>query len=88
MCVPLWVLAAGAVFLGGWFDHHTTGCFDRFSIRPSPASKAEAAAHHGMNWFVVAVSTAAAAVGILAAYVMYGSGTSSIPARVAAMLVP
>ncbi|MGE5195465.1 MAG: proton-conducting transporter membrane subunit, partial [Deltaproteobacteria bacterium] len=86
MCVPLWVLATGAAFLGGLLDHHTTGIFNRFLERTLPAD--HAAVHHGVNWFVVGISTAAAAAGIGAAYVMYGSGTSPLPARINALAGP
>jgi len=87
MYVPLWVLAAGAVFLGGILDHHTTGIFNRFLEMTIPGIEAEAA-HHEINWFVMAASTAAAIIGIGAAGLMYASGTSPLPARVAAIFGP
>jgi NADH-quinone oxidoreductase subunit L len=86
MCIPLWVLAVGAVFLGALLDPHLTGLFDGFLGRTLPAE--HAATHHGVNWFVVAVSTAAALAGIGAAYVMYGTGTSPLPARINALAGP
>jgi NADH-quinone oxidoreductase subunit L len=86
MCVPLWILAIGAVFLGALLDPHLTGIFDGFLGRTIPAD--HAAAHHGINWFVVGVSTVAALAGIGAAYVMYGSGTSPLPARINALAGP
>jgi NADH-quinone oxidoreductase subunit L len=87
MCIPLWILAIGAVFLGGLLDHHTTGIFNRFLELTIPGIEAEAA-HHEINWFVMATSTAAALFGIGAAFVMYASGTSPLPARLAALFGP
>lgn len=88
MCVPLWILAVGAAFLGMLLDHHTTGLFNGFlekTITPEIAGGAEP---HGINVTVMLVSTAAAAIGIVAAFVMYGSGTSSLPAQVNALAGP
>jgi NADH-quinone oxidoreductase subunit L len=86
MCVPLWILAVGAVFLGVILDPHLTGIFDGFLGRTIPPE--HAAGHHGINWFVVGVSTVAALAGIGAAYVMYASGTSPLPARINALAGP
>jgi NADH-quinone oxidoreductase subunit L len=86
MCIPLWILAFGAVFLGGVLDPHLTGVFDDFLGRTIPADHARG--HHAVNWFVVGVSTVAALAGIGAAYVMYGSGTSPLPARINALAGP
>jgi NADH-quinone oxidoreductase subunit L len=86
MCVPLWILAVGAVFLGALLDPHLTGIFDGFLERTIPAE--HAAAHHGVSLFVVGVSTVAALAGIGAAYVMYGTGTSPLPARINALAGP
>ncbi len=86
MCLPLWILAVGAMFLGALLDPHLTGIFDGFLGRTIPAE--HAAAHHGVNLFVVGVSTVAALAGIGAAYVMYGSGTSPLPARINALAGP
>src|SRR5262249_31160318 len=85
MCIPLWILAVGAVFLGAILDPHLTGIFDGFLGRTIPA---EHAGHHRINLFVVGVSTVAAAAGIVAAYVMYASGTSRLPARINALAGP
>ncbi len=81
MCIPLWILAVGAAFLGLILDHHTTGMFNGFLELTIPAG--HAVEHHGVDWFVVGVSTAAAVIGIGAAWGMYASGTSTLPARVA-----
>jgi NADH-quinone oxidoreductase subunit L len=87
MCIPLWILAVGAVFLGGLLDHHTTGLFNGFLERTVPADHA-APVHQGGVLFVMVISTTAAAIGIGAAYVMYASGTSTVPARVNALAGP
>lgn len=87
MCVPLWILAAGALLLGGLLDHHTTGIFNGFLELTIPAEGA-IAGHHGIDWFVIGVSTVAALAGLGAAYVMYGSGTSALPARLNALAGP
>ena len=86
MCLPLWALAVGAVFLGAILDPHLTGLFDGFLERTLPAD--HAAGQHAVDWFVVGVSTVAALAGIGAAYVMYGSGTSPLPARMSALAGP
>jgi NADH-quinone oxidoreductase subunit L len=67
MCIPLWILAAGAVLLGALLDHHTTGIFNGFLELTIPGIESEAA-HHGINWFVMASSTAAALLGFGAAF--------------------
>jgi NADH-quinone oxidoreductase subunit L len=82
----LWILAVGAVLLGGLLDHHTTGIFNSFLERTIPAD--HAAAQHGGVVFVMAVSTVAAALGFGVAYLMYASGTSPLPARINALAGP
>jgi NADH-quinone oxidoreductase subunit L len=88
MCIPLWILAVGAAFLGLVLDHHTTGLFNGFLERTITPEIAGGAEPHGINWTVMLVSTAAAAIGIAAAFVMYGSGTSSLPAQLNALAGP
>src|SRR4029079_10967498 len=63
-----------------------TGIFNSFLERTIPAN--HAAAENGGIVFVMVVSTVAAAAGIGAAYVMYASGTSPLPARVNALAGP
>jgi NADH:ubiquinone oxidoreductase subunit 5 (subunit L)/multisubunit Na+/H+ antiporter MnhA subunit len=88
MCIPLWILAVGAALLGLALDHHTTGLFNGFLERTISPEIAGEEADHAVNWSVVLISTAAAAVGIGLAAVMYGSGTSSLPARMNALAGP
>ncbi len=83
MCIPLWILAVGAALLGLLLDHHTTGLFNSFLNRTIPGVDG----HEPVNWFVIAVSTAAAGLGIGAAYVMYGT-VSSLPDRLAKLAGP
>jgi NADH-quinone oxidoreductase subunit L len=82
MCLPLWILAVGAAGLGAALGH-ATGFFDGYLSRTIP----EAAAHHEANWFVIGVSTVAALVGIVAAWMMY-SVPSELPAKIAAAFGP
>lgn len=86
MCIPLWILAGGAALLGLALDHHTTGIFNGFLELTIPAE--HTVGQHGIDWFVIGVSTAAAVVGIGAAWAMYASGTSALPARLCAMAGP
>lgn len=88
MCIPLWILAVGAAFLGLLLDHHTTGLFNHFLEQTIPPEIAVETGQHGIDWTVVLVSTAAALIGIGAAGAMYGTGTSSLPARVNALAGP
>src|SRR5258708_27833264 len=55
MCVPLWILAVGALGLGALLDQHTTGIFNRFLGMSIPGLTAEAEHHHA-NVFVMGVS--------------------------------
>ena len=86
MCVPLWILAIGALFLGGLLDQHTTGLFNRFLDRAIPGIETAALAHKA-NVFVMALSGAAALAGFGAACFLYGTG-STLPARLAAIAGP
>ena len=86
MCVPLWILAVGALALGALLDQHTTGFFNRFLGMTIPGLTAEAEHHHA-NWFVIGVSTAVFVAGIGLAYIMYAK-PSSLPARAAAIFGP
>jgi NADH-quinone oxidoreductase subunit L len=88
MCLPLWILAVGAALLGLLLDHHTTGLINGFLERTIALKIAVVDGHHPINWSVVLISTVAAATGIVAAGVMYGTGTSSLPARVNALAGP
>ncbi|MBI3860303.1 MAG: NADH-quinone oxidoreductase subunit L [Planctomycetia bacterium] len=83
MCIPLWILAIGAVGLGAVLGH-PTGIFDSFLGRTIPQI---AEGHHGTDWFVVILSTVFAVAGIGAAFVMYGA-PSSLPDRIAAIAGP
>jgi len=85
MCIPLWILSVGAVGLGAVIGH-PTGIFDSFLNLAIPGVQ-EPGAHHGVDWFVVGVSTVAALGGIFVAYVMYGTG-SSLPGRIATLAGP
>jgi NADH-quinone oxidoreductase subunit L len=85
MCIPLWILSVGAVGLGAVIGH-PTGIFDGFLNLAIPGVQ-EPGAHHGVDWFVVGVSTVAALGGICVAYVMYGTG-SSLPGRLATLAGP
>ena len=86
MCVPLWILAAGALGLGVLLDQHTTGFFNRFLGLTIPNLQAEAENHHA-NLFVMGLSSFAALAGIGLAYIMYAT-PSSLPARVATIFGP
>jgi NADH-quinone oxidoreductase subunit L len=83
MCIPLWILAAGAIALGGILGH-PTGLFDGYLARTIPAV---GQAHHGTDWIVVGISTLAAIAGILVAFIMYGM-PSTLPERIAALAGP
>lgn len=85
MCIPLWILSVGAIGLGAVLGH-PTGIFDGFLNLTIPRVH-EPGAHHGVDWFVVGVSTAAALGGIFVAYVMYGT-ESSLPGRIATLAGP
>jgi len=85
MCIPLWILSAGALGLGAVLGH-PTGIFDDFLNLTIPGV-VEPGVHHGIDWFVVGVSTAAAVAGIFVAYVMYGT-SSSLPGRIATLAGP
>jgi NADH:ubiquinone oxidoreductase subunit 5 (subunit L)/multisubunit Na+/H+ antiporter MnhA subunit len=86
MCVPLWILAVGALGLGALLDQHTTGIFNRFLGMTIPGLATEAEHHHA-NVFVMVLSSVAAVAGIGLAWVMYGS-PSSLPARAAEIFGP
>jgi NADH-quinone oxidoreductase subunit L len=86
MCVPLWILAIGALGLGALLDQHTTGIFNRFLGLTIPDLTAEADHHHA-NWFVMGVSVLVFFAGIGLAGLMYAT-PSSLPARVAAIFGP
>jgi NADH-quinone oxidoreductase subunit L len=86
MCVPLWILALGALGLGAILDQHTTGLFNRFLGMTIPGLTAEAEHHHA-NWFVIGVSTVVFFAGIGLAFIMYAN-PSSLPARAAAIFGP
>ncbi len=88
MCLPLWILAVGAAILGLVLDHHTTGFFNAFLERTISLEVAGEGGPHAIDWSVMLVSTAAAAIGIGAAAMMYASGTSSLPAHVNALAGP
>lgn len=83
MCIPLWILAVGALGLGGILGH-PTGIFDGFLALTIPIV---GEAHHGTDWFVIGISTLAAVAGILAAFIMYGM-PSTLPDRIAALAGP
>ncbi|HTI51075.1 MAG TPA: NADH-quinone oxidoreductase subunit L, partial [Planctomycetaceae bacterium] len=85
MCLPLFILSIGAFGMGLVFGH-ATGLFDLFLDKTIPGVH-EAAAHHGTDWFVVGMSFVIAAVGIGAAFVMYGL-PSTLPAKLATALGP
>jgi NADH-quinone oxidoreductase subunit L len=85
MCIPLFVLSLGAVFLGGALGH-VTGLFDTFLDKTIPGVHA-AAAHHGTDWFVVGVSGAVFVMGVGLAWILYGR-PSSLPARIAELAGP
>jgi NADH-quinone oxidoreductase subunit L len=83
MCIPLWILAFGAVFLGMILGH-PTGLFDGFLGHTIPLVASE---HHATDWTVVVLSTVFAVAGIGAAYVMYGK-PSTLPDQIAAAAGP
>ncbi|MSR59080.1 MAG: NADH-quinone oxidoreductase subunit L [Planctomycetaceae bacterium] len=85
MCLPLMILAVGAVFLGGILGH-MTGLFDTFLDKTIPGIHS-AAAHHGYDWFVIGVSTAVFLAGLGLAYVMYAV-PSALPEKLAAAFGP
>jgi NADH-quinone oxidoreductase subunit L len=86
MCVPLWILAVGALGLGALLDQHTTGIINRFLGLTIRGLQAEVE-HHEVNWFVMGLSTVVALAGSGLAWVMYGA-PSSLPARVSAIFGP
>jgi NADH-quinone oxidoreductase subunit L len=83
MCIPLWILAVGAVFLGAILGH-PTGLFDAFLAKTIPLV---GEGHHGTDWFVVISSTVSAVLGIGAAYFMYGV-PSTLPEQIANVAGP
>lgn len=85
MCIPLWILAAGAAFLGLLLGH-LTGLFDGFLDLAIPGVHL-AAEEHGTDWLVIGISTGVAVLGAVAAFAMYGT-PSSLPARLAALAGP
>jgi NADH-quinone oxidoreductase subunit L len=86
MCVPLWILAVGALGLGVLLDQHTTGIFNRFLGLTIPGLEAEVE-HHHVDLYVMGVSSVVALAGIGLAWVMYGA-PSSLPAKAAAIFGP
>jgi NADH-quinone oxidoreductase subunit L len=86
MCIPLWVLAGGAIVLGALLDQHTTGFFVRFLDLTIPGAKATAEAEH-IDKFVMGSSSVLALAGIGIAYIMYAK-PSTLPARIAALSGP
>jgi len=85
MCLPLFVLALGALFLGGLLGH-VTGLFDTYLDKAIPGIH-EAASHHGTDWFVMGLSSLIGVAGIGLAVVLYGS-PSSLPDKIAAAAGP
>ncbi|MBS0262203.1 MAG: NADH-quinone oxidoreductase subunit L [Planctomycetes bacterium] len=83
MCIPLWILAIGAIFLGGLLGH-PTGIFDGFLARTIPMV---GEGHHGTDWYVVILSTVCAVTGISVAYFMYGL-PSKLPEQIATAAGP
>jgi NADH-quinone oxidoreductase subunit L len=86
MCIPLWILAVGALGLGALLDQHTTGIFNRFLGLTIPGLVAESEHHHA-NWFVMGISAVVFLAGIGLAGIMYAA-PSSLPARAAALFGP
>ncbi|HLJ11733.1 MAG TPA: NADH-quinone oxidoreductase subunit L [Planctomycetaceae bacterium] len=86
MCIPLWVLAGGALALGAALDQHTTGMFGRFLDWAIPGVYPAQQEEH-VNAFIMGLSTLLALAGIAAAYLMYGTA-STLPARLAALAGP
>jgi NADH-quinone oxidoreductase subunit L len=85
MCLPLFVLAVGAIFLGGLLGH-VTGIFDSYLDKAIPGIH-EAASHHGTDWFVMGLSSLIGVAGIGLAFVLYGS-PSTLPGKIAAAAGP
>jgi NADH-quinone oxidoreductase subunit L len=84
MCVPLWILAAGAALLGLLLGH-LTGLFDQNLSRVIPGLAA--GGNHGVDWLVVGLSSAAALLGGVGAWALYARETE-LPARFASAAGP
>ena len=82
MCIPLWILSVGALFLGLILGH-LTGLFDKFLALTIPGAEA----HHPTNWFVIGMSTIVALLGTVVAWMMYAN-PSEVPEKVSRMFGP
>jgi NADH-quinone oxidoreductase subunit L len=82
MCIPLWILAAGALLIGGALGH-LTGLFDNYLGLTIPG----VGAHHDTDWFVLGMSTVVATLGVVVAWMMYAA-PSELPEKVARMFGP
>jgi NADH-quinone oxidoreductase subunit L len=85
MCIPLFILAVGAVFLGAILGH-PTGLFDGYLDRTIPGVHA-AGEHHGTDWSVVLVSGLVFVAGVGLAWVLYAK-PSNVPGKLAAAFGP
>jgi NADH-quinone oxidoreductase subunit L len=82
MTIPLWILAVGAIGLGGLLG--PTHLFDNYLDQTIHGVAKEAHAH-GHDYFVMGLSTVVAVLGVGLAFVMYGL-PSVLPDRLATSL--
>jgi len=95
MAIPLMILAACALVVGGlfgptkWFEHHLelTRQLAPAEAHAGAAAEAGHAVEHAFDWTTATVGTLAAAFGLILSYVLYGHPTP-YPGRIADRVRP